>query len=264
MKKLLIVAAMAACVNVIAQNPMLNQDVKTASGLGIRLTEQTQNEKPKPGDKVKVHYTGTLTNGKKFDSSVDRGTPFEFQLGKGQVIQGWDEGIALLRKGEKATLTIPPNLGYGDRAMGDAIPAGSTLIFEVELIDFSTPPAPQFLTQADGKPYQKTASGLEYIVVEQGTGAKAEAGKTVRVHYTGYFEDKSVFDSSYPRQEPIEFPLGKGYVIKGWDEGIGLMNVGGKYRLKIPYDLGYGEGGRPPVIPAKATLYFDVELLEVK
>lgn len=110
----------------------------------------------------------------------------------------------------------------------------------------------------------KTASGLEYIEVEAGTGAQAEAGKTVSVHYTGKFQDGKVFDSSVSRGEPITFQLGKGKVIKGWDEGIALMKVGGKAQLIIPPQLGYGERGAGGVIPPNATLVFDVELVDVK
>jgi FKBP-type peptidyl-prolyl cis-trans isomerase len=110
----------------------------------------------------------------------------------------------------------------------------------------------------------KTASGLDYIEVEAGSGAQALAGKTVKVHYTGKFQDGSVFDSSIPRGEPIEFVLGAGRVIKGWDEGIALMKVGGKAQLVIPPELGYGARGAGGVIPPNATLVFDVELVDVK
>jgi len=110
----------------------------------------------------------------------------------------------------------------------------------------------------------KTASGLEYIEVEEGTGAQAEAGKTVSVHYTGKLQDGKVFDSSVSRGEPISFRLGVGQVIKGWDEGIALMKVGGKAQLVIPSALGYGERGAGGVIPPNATLVFDVELVAVK
>jgi FKBP-type peptidyl-prolyl cis-trans isomerase len=110
----------------------------------------------------------------------------------------------------------------------------------------------------------KTASGLEYVEVEAGTGVQAAAGKTVSVHYTGKFQDGKVFDSSIPRGEALTFKLGVGQVIKGWDEGIALMKVGGKAQLIIPPDLAYGERGAGGVIPPNATLVFDVELVSVK
>lgn len=109
----------------------------------------------------------------------------------------------------------------------------------------------------------KTASGLEYLEVEEGSGEQAKAGKTVSVHYTGKFQDGKVFDSSISRGEPISFPLGAGRVIKGWDEGIALMKVGGKAQLVIPPHLAYGESGAGGVIPPNATLVFDVELVSV-
>jgi peptidylprolyl isomerase len=106
----------------------------SASGLYYIQTKKGNGSKPETGMKVKVHYTGTFLDGHKFDSSVDRGKPFEFNLGKGEVIRGWDEGIANMSKGEKGILVIPSELAYG---MGNrGIPPYSTLVFEVELIDF--------------------------------------------------------------------------------------------------------------------------------
>lgn len=109
-----------------------------------------------------------------------------------------------------------------------------------------------------------TASGLAYIIEKQGTGERAKAGNTVSVHYHGAFTNGSKFDASYDRNEPITFQLGQGMVIPGWEEGIALLNKGAKAKLIIPYWLAYGVDGRAPVIPAKSTLIFDTEMVDIK
>jgi FKBP-type peptidyl-prolyl cis-trans isomerase len=110
----------------------------------------------------------------------------------------------------------------------------------------------------------KTASGLQYQDVVTGSGAEATPGQVAVVHYTGWLTDGKKFDSSRDRGEPFSFPVGGGQVIAGWDEGVAGMKVGGRRKLVIPPDLGYGAGGSPPVIPPASTLVFDVELLEVQ
>eukprot|EP00997_Jenningsia_sp_PLL12_P010342 NODE_7567_length_449_cov_43.625000_g6729_i0.p1 GENE.NODE_7567_length_449_cov_43.625000_g6729_i0~~NODE_7567_length_449_cov_43.625000_g6729_i0.p1 ORF type:complete len:119 (+),score=12.17 NODE_7567_length_449_cov_43.625000_g6729_i0:34-357(+) len=106
-------------------------------GVEVAITQPGQGSaKPAKGQKVKVHYTGKLTNGNVFDSSVQRGEPLEFQLGVGQVIRGWDEGIAQLTKGAKATLICSPDYAYGPNGFPPVIPPNATLVFDVELIDF--------------------------------------------------------------------------------------------------------------------------------
>ena len=112
--------------------------------------------------------------------------------------------------------------------------------------------------------FDKTDSGLRYQIIQKGDGVQAEKGKTVSVHYKGQLSDGTVFDSSYKRNQPIDFALGVGQVIPGWDEGIGLLKVGDKARFVIPSHLAYGSAGAGGVIPPNATLIFDVELMNVK
>jgi len=127
---------------IIAQSPItqetitmnLDNAIVTPSGLKYIDIEVGTGDSPTTGQTVKVHYTGTLTDGKKFDSSVDRGQPFSFKIGVGQVIKGWDEGVATMKVGGKRTLIIPPDLGYGERGAGGVIPGNATLLFDVELL----------------------------------------------------------------------------------------------------------------------------------
>lgn len=107
----------------------------TESGLGIKVLKEGDGSLPEEGKTVKVHYTGWLEDGTKFDSSLDRGQPFTFPLGKGRVIKGWDEGVSKMKVGTKAYLKIPPKLGYGSRGAGRSIPPNSTLIFEIEVLE---------------------------------------------------------------------------------------------------------------------------------
>jgi peptidylprolyl isomerase len=133
----------------------------------------------------------------------------------------------------------------------------------------STTPAQQSDGNAPGIPplkgdIQTTASGLRYLDEKVGDGAAPKSGQTVSVHYTGWLTSGTKFDSSRDRNQPFSFALGQGQVIKGWDEGVASMKIGGKRRLIIPAGLAYGPGGRPPTIPANSTLIFDVELISAK
>ena len=236
-------------------------EITTPSGLKYIDEVIGTGSVPKAGDKVKVHYTGTLEDGTKFDSSKDRNKPFEFILGIGRVIKGWDEGISTMKPGGKRKLIIPSKLGYGEKGAGKIIPPDATLHFDVELLeiieafvdtDFSLPGREEV-----------TSSGLRMIVHKEGNGEKPAFGQRVDVHYTGLLETGAKFDSSHDRGRPFNFPLGQGRVIKGWDEAIALMSKGEKRTLIIPPELAYGEKGRPK-IPPNSTLIFEVELVDFK
>jgi peptidylprolyl isomerase len=221
-------------------------DPKTSPGTGgsgelqiIDLKEGIGAEAQK-GNTVVVHYVGTLKNGKKFDSSVDRGDPLVFEIGKGQVIRGWDQGIPGMKVGGKRKLIIPSTLAYGEKGMG-TIPPNAELTFEVELLDIPE---------------------VKMIDEKVGDGPEAKTGSMVTVHYTGTLKDGKKFDSSVDRNQPFTLELGAGNVIKGWDRGIPGMKVGGKRKLIIPSALAYGEKGRGP-IPPNSELHFDIELLKI-
>ena len=223
------------------------------------LTKGTGTEHPEAHDKVTVHYTGWTTDGKMFDSSVERGQTATFPL-KG-VIAGWTEGLQLMVVGEKRRFWIPEKLAYQGRP---GKPAG-ILVFDVELVGITNleppPPPPAVPADVAAAPAdaEKTASGLASKVVKKGSGTDhPTATSTVTVHYTGWTTDGTMFDSSVVRNQPASFPLNR--VIAGWTEGVQLMVTGEKRRFWIPEALAYQ--GRPGA-PA-GMLVFDVELISIK
>ena len=234
---------------------------KTASGLASKvLTPGTGTTHPGPTDRVKVHYTGWMTDGKMFDSSVTRGEPITFGLN--EVIKGWTEGVQLMVSGEKRRLWIPSAMAYGDKPTRPGAPTGN-LTFDIELLEFTPapkpPPVPSDVAAAPATA-KKTASGLAYKVLETGPGnTTPKATDRVTVNYSGWTTDGKMFDSSVTRGQPAHF--GVGGVIPGWTEGLQLMHVGDKMRFWIPSKLAYGDapaGGRPA-----GNLTFDVELVSI-
>ncbi len=242
-----------------------NTEEMTSTDSGLQYVVETKGEGPAPveGDIVQVHYTAKLGNGTIFDDSYSRNEPIAFALGQGMVIPGWDEGISLLNVGDKAKLVVPAELAYSEYGVPGVIPPNAPLYFEVELLDIlpGSPDAPGEVAEAD---FITTDSGLKYADIETGEGVTPEAGQAVVVHYTGWLEDGTKFDSSLDRGQPFVFPIGQEYVIPGWDEGLATMKVGGKRQLVIPAELAYGADGAGGVIPPNATLIFEVELLDIQ
>jgi peptidylprolyl isomerase len=201
-------------------------------------------------DFVQVHYTGWLytdgAKGDKFDSSVDRGEPIAFPLGRSFVIPGWEKGLPGMRVGGKRTLIIAPELAYGEQGRPPVIPPASTLMFDVEVV---------------GLPK------VDVEIISEGEGPVAENGDNLSVHYTGWVWTDGAkgeqFDSSSNVGRPYQFTLGAGMVIPGWDMGLAGMKQGTKAQLIIPPELAYGKQGSGAKIPPNSTLCFEVELVEI-
>jgi FKBP-type peptidyl-prolyl cis-trans isomerase len=235
----------------------------TASGLAykvLKASDQSDSNRPKATDTVTVHYSGWTTDGKLFDSSVQRGQPASFPLNR--VIKGWTEGLQLMQIGESVRFWIPADLAYGENA-GGGRPSG-LLVFDVELLDIQAAPEPPAVPSdvaAIPDNASITASGLASRELVAGSGQRhPKKQDTVTVHYSGWTTDGQLFDSSVMRGEPASFGLFQ--VIAGWTEGVQLMVEGEKRRFWIPAKLAYGEnpqGGAPA-----GMLVFDVELLKIK
>ena len=247
----------------------------TSSGLYYTVSRPGSGETAQSGQAVTVNYSGRILDGKTFDSNTDTAfhhtDPFKVELGKGRVIKGWDEGLQLLSKGEKATLYIPSGMAYGDRG-NRAIPANSILVFDIEVLDVQTPVDQASADDKLLKDYfeknhieaKKTNTGLYYAISQKGTGDFMKPGKKVSMNYTGKTMDGKVFDSNtdpkFGHVQPFQFQLGAGQVIRGWDEGVQLLQMGSKGTLYIPSALGYGPSGMGSAIPPNAVLIFDVEV----
>jgi peptidylprolyl isomerase len=237
--------------------------ITTPSGLAYKvLSTGDGTAHPSVDSEVEVHYSGWTTDGKMFDSSVERDEKISFPL-KG-VIAGWTEGVQLMVVGEKTRFWIPASLAYGDTPSRPGAPFGQ-LVFDIELFGIKElpkpPEVPADVAQAPADA-TTTDSGLAYKVLQPGTGTDhPSATNEVEVHYSGWTTDGKMFDSSVVRGETISFALNG--VIKGWTEGVQLMVEGEKTRFWIPGDLAYGETPRRPGAPA-GTLVFDIELFEIQ
>ena len=214
------------------------------------------------GDVVRVHYTGLLADGTEFDSSRGGGEPFQFALGRGQVIPGWDEGIGLLREGGTAKLIIPPELGYGAQGSGGVIPPNATLYFDVELLEI-LPGGPDSPTEVEEDEYETTESGLQYYVIEEGEGESPQEGDPVSIHFTFWLTDGTRLNSSIDVGQPLTFVIGQGQVPPGLEEGVADMSVGGQRQFVLPPELAFGEQGAGNTIPPNSAVIFEVELLEI-
>ncbi|XP_059447408.1 peptidyl-prolyl cis-trans isomerase FKBP62-like [Corylus avellana] len=225
------------------------------AGLKKKLVKEGEGwETPITGDEVEVHYTGTLLDGTQFDSSRDRGIPFKFKLGQGQVIKGWDEGIKTMKKGEKAIFTIPSELAYGESGSPPTIPPNATLQFDVELLSWTSV-----------RDICKDGGIFKKILAE---GEKWEYPKNldeVFVKYEARLEDGTLISKS----DGVEFTVGDGYFCPALAKAVKTMKKGEKALLTVKPQYAFGEMGRPAsgeevAVPPNATLQITLELISWK
>ncbi|XP_017793268.1 PREDICTED: FK506-binding protein 59-like isoform X2 [Habropoda laboriosa] len=213
------------------------------------IKEGVGDETPAPGSNVMVHYTGTLMDGTKTDSSKDRNAPFQFKLKKGEVIKAWDIGVATMKRGEVAMLTCAPKYAYGQKGCPPDIPENATLKFEIEMIDWK---GEDLSPDKDGS--------IERYQITPGNGhmKDPEEGALVNVHLTGMYNDKIFEDRD------VSFSLGEGEncgVIEGVEIALESFKAGEKSRLKIKSKYAFKNAGKPEFdIPANATVEYIVEL----
>ncbi|KAJ9176634.1 hypothetical protein P3X46_011921 [Hevea brasiliensis] len=224
-------------------------------GLKKKLLKEGEGwDTPENGDEVEVHYTGTLLDGTQFDSSRDKGTPFKFTLGQGQVIKGWDQGIKTMKKGENAIFTIPPELAYGASGSPPTIPPNATLQFDVELLSWTSV-----------KDICKDGGIFKKILVE---GEKWENPKDldeVTVKYEALLEDGTVVAKS----DGVEFTVKEGHFCPALSRAVKTMKKGEKVLLTVKPQYGFGEKGKPAsadegAVPPNATLQITLELISWK
>jgi FKBP-type peptidyl-prolyl cis-trans isomerase len=258
------------------------QPTKLPSGVYYTITKPGEGKNAMKNGKAKLQWTGKLLNGKTFDWSKDSTgnpkPPFEFNIGGRGLNAGVDEVMALLNKGSQATVYVPSSMGFGKYkqpakpGFKEGVPENSILQYDIEVVDLQEPVdedaelqklfAKQGLTNVT-----KTASGMYYMITNPGSGDSPQTGDKMVMNYTGALIDGTKFDSNvdsaFNHVQPFEFELGKGQVIKGWDEGVALLKKGAKATFFIPSALGYGARGQAK-IPAFSTLIFDVELVDFK
>ena len=235
---------------------------------------------PKAGDFMSFHLliksgTDSILMSTYSTNSPTKGKPMEIQYSPSKTIADLMEAFQRLGVGDSAAVMVPSDSIFQGQLAAQRppfFPQGSFMKYYIKMIGISDPTAriqqeknaiAKFVKDS-GLKVTTTASGLNYVVMRQGTGVQAKAGDEVIVHYSGRLLNGTEFDASYKRGEPFTFKLGQGQVIKGWDEGIALLKVGSKAKLIIPSELGYGAQGAGAQIPPNSPLVFDVELIGIK
>lgn len=297
LKSILAILAISTCLFVACDQ----KGDKTASGLKFKLIKKGEGEKIEEGQIVLLNLAYGRPDSIMFNSTEnpDMGPmPMQFVdsiwRDRGMIY----EGIGMMRKGDSVELTVPAKdfffKSLGEMVMPEGFEENENLVFYIGLADIMSEDAYKAYQFEQMENYNKKASeragvqlskdieiieahlaeknikasstdsGLHYVITKKGNGPRPNPGDSVYVHYTGTLLDGTKFDSSYDRNEPLAFPIGQGWVISGWDEGISLLNKGAKGTLYIPSSLAYGDRGAGAIIAPNSILVFEVELVDVK
>ena len=236
------------------------KSVTTDSGLKYEIVREGDGESPVLEDIVEIRYAFWGPDGKLMRSSVHDGVSSKGPI-QDMGMPFLKEALVSMKPGSARRFEVPPDIGYGERSVSQKLPANSITHWYIELIRVIEPlPVPPF-ADLDPERTTKTASGLEYEILEEGDGRKPKMGELMTVHYAGWLPDGTNFDSSFSRGEASQWVLGN--VIAGWNEGLQLMPEGSKFRFRVPSQLGYGARGLGDMIPPNTTLIFYVDLISI-
>jgi FKBP-type peptidyl-prolyl cis-trans isomerase len=286
MKNLKIIIACLLLASFAQAQKAVKYSKSKTTGLSYVMHKSNKGPKLKLDDVVTLNLKYITSKDSLVFDSWKMGKPIQLKIAKSSFKGDLMDGLTLLTVGDSASFLINADSLFTKTFAAPRpafIDSSSFLSFTVKVISTTTDAAlkaeelkaekenamkeneiiAKYIADKKITP-SKSSSGLMYIISEPGTGEQAQAGKTVKVHYTGRLLDGTKFDSSLDRNDPIEFKLGQGMVIKGWDEGIALLKVGGKALLIIPSNLAYGSRGAGGVIPPFSPLTFEVELVSVQ
>lgn len=235
---------------------------KTKEGIVYYPLKKGTGEKAKIGDNAYIHYTGYLSDSSIFDSSLKNAEPVRVTVGGRHIVKGWSLALQQMNQGSKYRFIIPYHLAYGEKGYKNIIPPKSNLIMDIAMQKI-VPEIEVKKWNAKQRDTLKTESGLKYIIFEKGKGSTIKDSCVVELHYSGYFTNGKLFDSSVKRQTPIKIPIGISAIIEGWDKAIKLMRKGAEYQFFIPSKLAYGKEGIPNQVPPDADLIFDIQIIDV-
>lgn len=253
--KIVIMAIICLSVNIATA-----QFTTTASGLKYKIEEPGNSKHPKNGCRVWLEYTGWLDDNTVFASTEESGC-IDLWMGQGQLIKGWEEALPMIGEGGKISLTISPNLGYGDKATA-GIPENSTLHFEIKIIQVDEfEPIKPF--DKNGLKASTLPNGIKFYTIEPGHGDFAKPGDNVYIHYTGWLPDGTIYSSTHNVGDAKRFTAGAGETFEGMDTALLHMAEGSKCRFAIPAEMAFGDEGYGNRIPPKSDITLDIEMVKI-